>query len=121
MGRVPIPYIYQYIDSLQNPGVLPNLIERQERHIKRRSGQSFNHSGITVILLLVQCVMHHVAAPGAHSPPAVQHGHSLLAEGLRPSDVVIKLPKLLAHAFYFLFRTAQLVFISVTASATASS
>ncbi len=62
----------------------------------RRTG--FDHARIAVVLLLVQRMVDHVAAPRALLAPAVQHSHGLDAVGRGALDVLVQLAELVADA-----------------------
>ena len=73
MGGICVAHVDDHINIVQNLRLIQQILKTEEDHIERSAGQRFDHSGIGIILFLVQCMVYHVAAPGAHFPPAVQH------------------------------------------------
>ena len=108
MGRIPVTYINQHVNVFQNLRILPNLLKGEEYYLIGCAGQRFNHAGIAVILLLVEGMMHHMAAPGTHTSPAVQNSHLFIAEALRAFDVLIQLPEFVTHAFHIIDKLRKL-------------
>ena len=100
VGGVPIPHVDEYVDAVQHTGVGLDVIEADKPHLVGSSGQGLDHPGVGVILLLVQGVMDHVAAPGPGLAPGVEDGHRFDAVGGGPLDVVVELPELVADALY---------------------
>lgn len=100
MRRVAIADIQKHIYAIQHLGVGLDVVKADELHIERRTGQCFDDACIAVILLLVQGMVHHVAAPCAGLAPAVQHGNGLAAIGRCALDVRIQLAEFIADAFH---------------------
>ena len=81
-------------------GVRAQVVKADEPHVERRARKRLNYARIAVVLLLIQRVVHHMAAPGAHFAPAVQNGHCLDTIGRGALDVVVQLAELVAHALH---------------------
>ena len=97
VGRVTVAHIEDDVNGIQNGRILPNILKGDKLHIKGSAGQRLDDAGIGIVLLLIQGMVHHMAAPGAHSAPAVQHRHSLHAVGSGAPDALIQQPELVAH------------------------
>ena len=108
VGGVAVAHVDQYVDPVQHRGVGLHLVETDELHVVGGAGQGLDHSGIGVVLLLVQGVVDHVAAPGPGPAPAVQHGHPLHTVGGGALDVVIQLPELAADALHVVDELGEL-------------
>ena len=89
MGGVAAADVYQHVYAVEHGRVGLYIVEADELHVEGRAGERLDHAGVGVILLLIQRVVHHVAAPGARAPPGVEHGHGLEAEGGGAADVLI--------------------------------
>ena len=98
VGGVAVAHVDKYIDAVQRLWVCLDVVKADKLHVERRTGQRFNHARIAVILLLVQRMVDHVAAPGALLPPAVQHSHGLDAVGRGTLDVFVQFTELVADA-----------------------
>ena len=85
-----------------------DVVKADELHVERRAGERLDDAGVAVVLLLIQRVVHHVAAPGAHLAPAVEHRHGLDAVGRRALDVVVQLAELVAHALHIVDELGEL-------------
>ena len=68
--------------------VVLDILKADKLHIKGRTGQHLNDTGIAIVLLVIEGVMHHVTAPSPHFTPTVQHGHSLDTVGCGVLDVL---------------------------------
>ena len=108
VGGVGIAHIDDDIEAVQQGGVLLDVLKADELHVKGRAGQHFDDPGIAVVLLVVEGVVHHVAAPGPHLAPAVQHGHPLNAVGRGALDVLIQLTELAADALHIVHELREL-------------
>ena len=80
MGGVAVAHVDQYVDPVQHRGVslylisdIPGVKYTEGRFLpyffpdtfhQGGDGQGLNHSGVGVVLLLIQGVVDHVAAPG---------------------------------------------------------
>ncbi len=98
VGGVAVADVDKDVNAVQHLRVGLDVVKADKLHIKRCAGQRFDHARIAVILLLVQRMVNHVAAPRALLPPAVQHSHGLDAVGRRALDVLIQLTELVADA-----------------------
>ena len=98
VGGVAVTDVDKDVNAVQHLRVSLDVVKADKLHIKRRTGQRFDNARIAVILLLVQRMVDHVAAPGALLPPAVQHSHGLNAVGGRALDVEQSYPLLIAMA-----------------------
>ena len=83
VGGVAVADIDKYINAIQHIRVSLDVVKTDKLHIKRCAGQRFDDARIAVVLLLVQRVVDHVAAPRALLTPTVQHSHGLDAVGRR--------------------------------------
>ena len=83
VGGVAVAYVDEDIDAVQHLRVGLDIVKADKLHIKRCAGQRFDHARIAVILLLIQRMVDHVAAPGALPAPTVQNCHRLDAVGCR--------------------------------------
>ena len=102
VGGVPAADVQQHVHAVQGMGIGLQVVKAQEAHAEGRAGQGFDDPGVGVVLLLVQGVVNHVAAPGTGPAPAVQHRNGLGAVGLGPVDMAVQLPELLAHGFHII-------------------
>ena len=100
VGGVCITNVDDDIDGIQNCGILADVVEGDELHIEGRAGQSLNDAGVGVVLLLVQGMVDHVAAPCTHLAPAVQHRNDLDAVGSGALDVLVQFPELVADGLH---------------------
>ena len=98
VGGVAVADVDEDVDAVQHLRVGFDIVKADKPHIKRCAGQRFDHARIAVILLLVQRMVDHVAAPRALLPPAVQHSHSLDAVGRGALDVLVQFAELVADA-----------------------
>ena len=98
MGGVAVTDVDKDVNAVQHLRVSLDVVKADKLHIKRRTGQRFDHARIAVILLLVQRMVNHVAAPRALLPPAVQHSHGLDAVGRGTLDVLVQFAELVADA-----------------------
>ena len=98
VGGVAVTDVDKDVNAVQHLRVSLDVVKADKLHVKRCAGQGFNHTRIAVVLLLVQRMVNHVAAPRALLPPAVQHSHGLDAVGCGALDVGIQLAELVADA-----------------------
>ena len=98
VGGVAVTDVDKDVNAVQHLRVSLDVVKADKLHIKRRTGQRFDNARIAVILLLVQRMVNHVAAPRALLPPAVQHSHGLDAVGRGTLDVLVQFAELVADA-----------------------
>ena len=98
VGGVAVTDVDKDVNAVQHLRVSLDVVKADKLHVKRRTGQRFDNARIAVILLLVQRMVNHVAAPRALLPPAVQHGNGLDAVGRGTLDVFVQLAELVADA-----------------------
>ena len=63
VGSVSIAHVDEHVDAIQQLGVLADIVKGDELHVEGRAGQGLNDPGVGVVLLLVQGMVDHVAAP----------------------------------------------------------
>ena len=108
MCGVAITHTDEHIQTIQEIRLLLDVLEADEGYVERRATKRLNHAGVAVILLLIQGMVHHVAAPGACLAPAVEHGHVPQAHGPAALDVLVKLPELVTHTFHIIKELREL-------------
>ena len=95
---IAVAHVDDDINLVQNRRILFDVVKADELHIKRSAGQRFDNACIAVILLLIQCMVYHVATPAAALTPAVQNSHGLDAIRCGALDVFIQHAELVANA-----------------------
>ena len=108
VGGVGIAHVDNDIQRIQQMRVVLDVLKADELHIKGRAGQHLNDTGIAIVLLVIECVMHHMTAPGPHFAPAVQHGHPLDTIGCGALDVLIQFAELVADALHIVHELREL-------------
>ena len=108
VGGVGIAHVDEHVDLVQKMGVLLHILKAEELHVEGGAAQRLDDAGVAVVLLLVQGVVDHVAAPGADLAPAVEHRHPLDAVGGGALDVVVQLPELVADALHIVDEVGEL-------------
>ena len=70
VGGVAVADVDEDVDAVQHLRVGFDIVKADKPHIKRCAGQRFDHARIAVILLLVQRMVDHVAAPTRVAAPS---------------------------------------------------
>lgn len=89
MCRIRITHIDDHIDILQNILIFQDILKAYKFHIKRGSGKCFDNTCIGIILLEVNGMMHHMAAPGSHLAPAVKYSNLFYTIGRGSLNIFI--------------------------------
>ena len=108
MGSVGVAHVDEHVDVIQDMGVVLDVLKADEADVKGGAAQRLDDAGVAVVLLLVEGVVHHMAAPGPHLAPAVQDCHPLDAIGRGALDVVVQLAELIADALYIVDEIGEL-------------
>ena len=96
------------IQRIQQMRVVLDILKADKLHVKGRTGQHLNDTGIAIVLLVIEGVMHHVTAPSPHFTPTVQHGHSLDTVGCGALDVLVQFAELVADALHVVHELREL-------------
>ena len=102
MGCITVTHADEHIQAVEEIGLLPDILKTDKGHVKRCTAERLDHAGVAVVFLLVQGMVHHVAAPGTRLAPAVEHGHTLQTHGPAALDVLVELTELVAHALHII-------------------
>ncbi len=108
MGRVRIAHIDKHVNILQKIRILLKILKADKAHVKGSSGERLDNPRIRIVLLEIDGVMHHMAAPCAHLSPAVQHCdlfHTIRHTAL---NIVIQLPELVADRFHIIHKFREI-------------
>ena len=108
MGGIAVANVQNDIHIIQHMRIGEDILKADEPHIKRCTGERFNHACIAVILLIIQRMMHHMAAPRAHLSPAIQNSDGFHAIRRRAADILIQLAELIAHALHIIEELREL-------------
>ena len=108
VGGISVAHVDDYINIVQNGSIAADIVKGDESHIKGGAGQGLDDAGIGIVLLLVQGVVDHVAAPCTHLTPAVQDRHGLDAVGGGALNVLVELPELVADGFHIVDELGEL-------------
>ena len=102
-----IAYVDHNIKVFQQILIFQDIIKADEGNIKRCAAQSLDDPEIRIILFVINCVMYHVVAPGAHFTPAVQDRYTLHTVWGHTLDVIIECTEFLAYLFDILYKIRE--------------
>ena len=108
VGGVGIADIDNDIHRFQQLRIVLDILKADKLHIKGRTGQHLNDTGIAIVLLVIEGVMHHVTAPSPHFTPTVQHRHSFDTVRRSALDILIQFAELLTDALYIIHELWEL-------------
>ena len=108
LGGICVAHIQDYVKRIQEVRITLNILKADKRHIKGCAAKRLNDAEIRIILPIIQTVMHHMVAPGAHFAPAVEHGHLLYAIGGHALNIVIQGAELVAHRLNVIHKVREL-------------
>src|SRR5699024_4876618 len=66
IGCISVSHIQYHVDVIQDRRILPDVVKTDKHHLKRSPAQSFDHTCIGVVLLVIDRMMHHMVPPGTH-------------------------------------------------------
>ena len=108
LSGICVAHIQDHVKLIQEVRIALNIFKADKRHIKGCAAKRLNDAEIGIILPIIQTMVHHMVAPGAHFAPAVEHGHLLYAIGGHALNIVIQGAELVAHGLNVIHKVREL-------------